>query len=58
MMMSLEVIVTALATLIAWVARACSALGSVREALARAHEYLTGMMAVTEAVAVASAHKI
>lgn len=50
MMISLEVIVAALATLIAWVARACSALGSVREVLARAHEYLTGMMAITEAV--------
>jgi hypothetical protein len=50
MMITLELIVTALATLIAWVARACSALGSVREALAQAHEYITGMMAVTEAV--------
>lgn len=52
--MTLELIVSALATLLAWVARACTALGSVREALARAHEYLTGIISVTEAVA--SAH--
>ena len=51
MMLTLEVIVAALATLIAWVARACSVMGTVREALARAHEYLASMVAFTETLA-------